>query len=572
MDNIEAIGNTGSHNSEQWASLSYEKINQLTDIVEVQQAIIRWAVELLQASNGELFLWDPEKNVLRFSFPHGSEKFDGVTVKPGEGLAGRVFLSGEPLVVSHYDTWEGRLEVFDSAGFNAATLAVPLKWRERTIGVLVMDGVAGQRKFTNEDVHLLNVFGSLSAITLENARIFAGLQENSQKIQQTLEREVAERTAELTHQTLQLQLSAQVSREITSILDIDLLLEQVVDRIGTTFGYYCVQIFLVAADKKNLVLKSSSGENGKKFIERGLTLEIGAGSINGRAACTHAALVSNDVSQDPDFFNDQRLPETRSELVVPLMIANELIGTLDVQSKQLNAFSAQDVLVFQSLGDNVSIALENARLYEKSKEMAALEERNRLARELHDSVTQSLFSMDLHARAVAINIKRNQQVAENQILELRQMMHDTLQNMRSLLYELRPVNVQSDGLIVALQKQIKHLRQEETEIEITMAVHGERRLPDEVEMDLFRIALEALRNALKHAAPSHIHVHLDMTPPGVVLEIKDDGRGFDPAVLPADRHSFGLIGMKERAALLNSTIEIQSAPDAGTLVRVQILI
>jgi signal transduction histidine kinase len=527
-------------------------------------------VELLQASNGELFLWDAEKNVLRFSFPHGSEKFDGVTVKPGEGMAGRVFLTGKPLVVSHYDSWEGRLEVFDSAGFDAATLAVPLKWNERTIGVLVMDGIAGQRTFNNDDVHLLNVFGSLSAITLENARIFAELQENAQKIQQTLEKEVAERTVELTHQTLQLQLSAQVSREITSILDIDSLLSQVVDSIGNTFGYYCVQIFLIDPQKKHLVLKSSTGEMGKKIMEKGVMLEICSQSVNGRAACAHCAVVSNDVFNDPYFSSEQLLPETRSELAVPLMIAGELIGTLDVQSRELNAFSDQDTLVIQSLGDNVSIALENARLYEQSKEMAVLEERNRLARELHDSVTQSLFSMDLHAKAVAINIKRNQQAAEKQIVELRQMMHDTLQNMRSLLYELRPVNMQSDGLVLALRKKILYFQQEESEIEITFNVTNERRLPEAVETGLFRIALEAVRNALKHAAPSHIHLALDMTPMCVALEIVDNGRGFDPAVLSPDRHSFGLIGMQERAELLNGTIEVNSKPDKGTSVRVQV--
>ncbi|NIQ80052.1 MAG: GAF domain-containing protein, partial [Anaerolineae bacterium] len=111
-----------------------------------------------------------------------------------------------------------------------------------------------------------------------------------------------------------------------------------------------------------------------------------------------AAMV-NDVSQDPRYVADERLADTRSELVIPLRIGERVLGTLDVQSAQMNAFSEEDVRIMQSMGDQVAVAIENARLYDRSRTLAVLEERNRLAHELHDSVTQSLYSLVLFAGA-----------------------------------------------------------------------------------------------------------------------------------------------------------------------------
>jgi len=533
---------------------------------ELLESIVQWAVELLQSDAGEIYLWDPQRAELVLSISHGFvEVYDGIGLQPGEGMAGRILQSGEPMIIDNYDAWEGKAEVFVPTASFYANLGVPMKWRGQTIGVLALDADSRKRVFGQDDVRLATLFANVATVAIENARLYERLQERSERLQHTLEQEVAQRTAELAHRALQLETSAHVSREITSILDIDQLLTRVVELISKAFGLYHVQVFLVDPGEDSLILRASSSDVSPRFHR----LEIGPGSLNGRVAQTNEPLLANDVSRDPRFLADELLPDVRSELVVPLLVGERAVGTLDVQSALLNAFSEEDMLVFQSLGNQIAIAIQNARLYERSREMAVLEERNRMARELHDSVTQSLFSIDLHARAIATLQKRDLQRAEENVQQLRQITHDTLQEMRSLIFDLRASALEDIGLVPALRQQMQRWRRPDGP-ELVLRAIGERRLPAEVERGLYRIAQEAIRNAVKHAGAGRIEAVLAMGSEQVALSVTDDGRGFDQASLPADRRAFGLIGMKERAQLLNGSIEIVSQPGAGTRVKVRV--
>jgi len=547
----------------------FRDITTHLEMSELLKAIVEWAADLLRTYAAEIYLYDQGREELRLVIGYGSE-YIGATLKPGEGMVGKVFQSGEPMIVDDYQTWEGKTPVFETTPPFTTVLVVPLKWRKWVIGALAIVADARRRTFNQDDVRLATLFAKLAAVTIKNAQLYEELQSRMEEQRRILAQQVAERTAELAHRALQLETSAQVSREITSILDIDDLLIRVVELIREAFSYYYVQIFLVDQGTNRLVLQAGSGQIGRQFKSQGKSLEIGATSLNGEVAQTNEALIVNDLSHEPRYLAEELLPDTMSELVIPLRVGRQVIGTLDVQSAKPNAFSEVDLLVIQSLGDQVAIAIENARLYDRSRELAVLEERNRLARELHDSVTQSLFSLDLHARAVATYLKRDPQQAEAQIQELRQITHDTLQEMRSLIFDLRPFSLEDIGLVPALRQQIEHLRRPNGP-EFVLDVRGERRLSAEVEQGLFRIAQEALRNAVKHTGARHIAVALTMDPGHVTLCVTDDGRGFDPESPPADRRAFGLIGMRERAELLDGDFEIISQPGAGTRVEVRVL-
>jgi len=537
---------------------------------DLLKSIVMWAVELLRADAGEIYLWDKEEQELRLSISHGFiESYAGLTLKPGEGLAGRVFQSGEPMIVDDYLAWEGKSSAFESHPPFIAVLELPMKWQGQTIGVLAIDADTRKRTFDQDDVRLATLFANVAAVAIENARLYEELEDRSERIRLILEQEVAQRTAELAHRALQMETCAQVSRQITSILDIDELLTRVVELIGESFGYYSVHIFLVDPEMSRLVLHASNGEKDWSFESQGLTLQIGPGSLNGEVAQTNEALIVNDVMHDPRYLFLEQLPDTKSELIIPLRVGQQVVGTLDVQSKETNAFSQEDMLVIQSLGDQVAIAIENARLYERSQELAVLEERNRLARELHDSATQSLFSLDLHARAIATYMKRDPQRAEDQIQQLRQITHEALEEMRSLIFDLRPSLLEDMGLVAALRKQIERLRRPDGP-QLVLQVKGERRLPAEVEQGLFRIAQEALSNAIKHSGARRVVVTQTAESRRVTLCVTDDGRGFDPASGPADRRAYGLIGMRERTELLNGNLELCSKPGGGTQVIVSV--
>jgi len=264
---------------------------------------------------------------------------------------------------------------------------------------------------------------------------------------------------------------------------------------------------------------------------------------------------------------DSSLPDTNSELVVPLRVGVRIIGTLDVQCTG-NSVRRGDVLVIESLADQVAIAIENARLYELARERATLGERNRLAHELHDSVTQSLWGVHLHAKAAETYLDQDTEKAKQQIQRIRVATQDTIQQMRSLIFDLRPVDAPEDiGIVLALQRQIEILQRSEGAA-IKLEARNARRLSGATERGIYRITLEAIRNAIKHASAQEIQVSVAMHPDSVEVVVTDDGQGFDPTRAPADSRAFGLIGMEERARQLGAEFGIDSDPGAGTRVQV----
>ena len=534
------------------------------------QSIVEWAVELLRADAGEIYLWDQTREELRLSIGYGFvEVYSGVILKPGEGLAGRVIQSGEPMIVADYLSWEGRSAVFKSHPPFITVLAVPMRWQEQPVGVLTIDADRRQRTFNQDDIRLGAIFANLAAVAIENARLYKVLQNRADKLEQALKREVTERTAELAQRALQLETSALVSREITSILDIDKLLTRVVELISETFGYYSVLIFLVDRKTNRLVLRSASGEIGQGLKQQGVSLGIGPGSLNSEVAQTNEAIIVNDVGREPRYLAFELLPDTKSELVLPLRVGERVLGTLDVQSDKSHAFSAEDMLVIQSLGDQVAIAIDNAYLYDRSRELAILEERNRLARELHDSVTQTIFSMTLAAEGARILLARDPSRVSARLDRLHELAQGALNEMRSLIYQLRPVTVTKAGLITALSQHILE-RQRQDGLAITLQVDGEGDIPSDWETALFRIIQEALNNVIKHAQTDQAEITLSFTPEAVLLLIVDHGLGYTPDALNQGASGLGLTSMRERAEIIGGTFTITSRPGAGTTIRVEV--
>jgi signal transduction histidine kinase len=205
----------------------------------------------------------------------------------------------------------------------------------------------------------------------------------------------------------------------------------------------------------------------------------------------------------------------------------------------------------------------------QAEALAVVEERNRLARDLHDSVTQALYGLTLSAEAAARQLAAGQtDVATNQLRDLRETAQSALQEMRLLIFELRPPVLEEEGLAAALQARLQAV-EGRVGLATTLAVEGDGRLPPQIESELDRITQEALNNALKHAQAQRIAVQLRQDDQTVALEIADDGVGFDPAA-NASRGGLGLRGMAERAARLGGHLAVESRPGEGTRVRVEV--
>ncbi len=256
-------------------------------------------------------------------------------------------------------------------------------------------------------------------------------------------------------------------------------------------------------------------------------------------------------------------------LGVPLVIKDRLYGTLEVYYREPKEFSPDDIELAVAVGDQVALAVENARLRTQASQGAVVAERERLARELHDSVTQSLYSLTLLAEA-------SQRLAGVGDLEpvreytarLGEIAQQALREMRLLVYQLRPLVLRREGLVGALQQRLDAV-EKRAGVHARLFVEGWRELPADVEDGLYGIAQEALNNALKHAAPKTVMVRLQADAQTVSLEVQDDGRGFEPTGV-SDKGGMGLANMRQRAERLGGSFSVISAPGGGTTVRVEL--
>jgi signal transduction histidine kinase len=266
-------------------------------------------------------------------------------------------------------------------------------------------------------------------------------------------------------------------------------------------------------------------------------------------------------------------PDMRSFLGVPIVAPEGVIGAFYLTEKEgadAVDFTASDQEVIELLAAHAAIAIANARLYERSRELSILSERNRLALELHDAVSQKLFSLVLTAEAAGTLLDRegDAAAARAQVAKVQESAREALDELRSLIFELRPPDLLRDGLCGALRKHVEVVRAlQPGDIELELDADLET---DPVRArEILRIAQEALGNALRHANAEHVWVQLTDADGHVVLEVRDDGVGFDPDAAAVRSRRLGLTSMEERAERLGGRLSVESAPGAGTTVRLE---
>jgi signal transduction histidine kinase len=261
---------------------------------------------------------------------------------------------------------------------------------------------------------------------------------------------------------------------------------------------------------------------------------------------------------------------------VPLTIEDDLYGAVTLYYEQRREFSDEEIDLVVSFADQVALAVENARLRDEVKKAAVTAERNRLARDLHDAVTQTLFSSSLIADVLPRIWEANPEEGRRRLEELRQLTRGALAEMRTLLLELRPaalVGAELSDLLHQLADSITGRARVPVSVEIEGAAEslfheeGQRKLPVDVKVALYRIAQESLNNVAKHAGATQATVSLQFQPDRVNLRIRDDGSGFDVESVPPD--SLGLGIMRERAQAIGAALNIDSQVGRGTEVEVQ---
>jgi signal transduction histidine kinase len=260
-------------------------------------------------------------------------------------------------------------------------------------------------------------------------------------------------------------------------------------------------------------------------------------------------------------------PEMTDFLGVPVRHRGEVLGNLFLSGSRAGAFTAADQRAVETLAAYAGVAIANARLYRQAQELATVEERGRVARELHDSVSQRLFSMVYEARAAALQAETAG--AREALERLEQGASAALQEMKALVHAVRPKSLERDGLEATLRDHVEALRRAHGAA-IELRVQGLPCLTPSQDLALLRIAQEALYNALRHAPGARVRVALEQAEAEARLSVRDWGPGFSVAALPRARRTMGLATMRERAAAVRAALEVDSAPGRGTEVRVRL--
>jgi len=376
---------------------------------------------------------------------------------------------------------------------------------------------------------------------------------------QQLEQRVAHRTRALS-----------ALYDVTAVASESLELEKVLERslgrvlavMNTPAGF--IHLFDEARERLNLQAWQGLPAN---QIDQISTAPLGSGLI-GWVIEQAKPVVIPDLAAGPQplFSTANNMP---TYLGVPMRVRGNIIGVLSVLAETGRQFDPEEVALFDSMADQIGVAVENARLYRQAEQLAVMNERSRLARDLHDSVTQSLYSATLLAEAgrrgaVAGDTDR----AADYLGQVSEAMQQALKEMRLLVYELRPPALENEGLVGALQHRLDAV-EGRAGVQTQLLLTGSPELPVSVEEGLYYIAQEALNNALKHAAATQVTIRLTSDDHEVTLVIEDNGIGFDPQSL-SNHAGMGLVNMQERADKLGGTLTLDTATGRGTRVNLRL--
>ncbi len=468
--------------------------------------------------------------------------------------AWRAIHQGQPIQVVDVEsdpTMAALLPLVRAEGYRSL-LAVPLNVPHGSPAVLVVYR-ADVHRFSAEEVDLVSSFANHAAMALENATLFSLTDEELQK------------------QVRSLGALNQIVLTATQTLVLDDVLNNALEAVVQVMGVEAAWIHLLGEGETTLRLRAQRGFS-PTFAEKVAEMEVGAG-LTGWVAETGQPLFVQDIVQDERLFTHTAADEgLRSFAAVPLQAKETVVGVLAVATRTDRRFSATELELLSAVGSQIGIAVVNARLYQRSRQAAILEERNRLAREIHDSLAQGLTGIIVQLEAMERLAQRRPDQALQSLQRAKDLARHSLQEARRSVWGLRPRALEDLSLDEALNRFVENMCGDGGP-RVTFGVTGPKRaLSPDVELNLFRIAQEALSNVQRHAHARSAQVQLDYEGSQVRLVVKDDGIGLpvtDFAELSGDRdHRFGLVGMRERVSLLGGEMQIKRSSTGGTQIEV----
>jgi signal transduction histidine kinase len=510
---------------------------------DVLQALVDVATDVLKSDMTSVLVWDEHHEQL---IPGATRGFKPEVVarmahKPGEGVTTIVAMTGQPIAVEDALT-DPRVahRITDAEGIRSL-LHVPIKVNGEVFGVFGINYLQPRRLAGDEERVLLGL-AHRAAVAIEHARLFT---ESQQRLHELEALYLADETL---HSSLRLNDVLQALAKVaTDVLQADKSSVHVWD-----------------AERTALIVAASRGYSAESVAQPLLPGRDFA--IN--FATDPRMVTLQDARNDPGISPTLRQIVERdgieAAIAAPISVGGQMFGLFGAAFCTRHTVTEEERRLVLALAQRAGLAIQNARLFEQAQQVATAEERQRLARELHDAVTQTLFSASLIAEVVPRLWERNPDEGRRRLDELRRLTRGALAEMRTLLLELRPAAL-VETPFGHLVRQLGEAASSRANVSVDVDIDGEEwALPPEIQIALYRIAQEGLNNIGKHAAAGRVQVTLRWTVDALNMCVQDDGRGFDPKATPPGHLGVGI--MHERARAIGARLRIDSRLGAGTRV------
>jgi two-component system sensor histidine kinase DevS len=468
----------------------------------------------------------------------------------GKGLIGELMNAKEPLRVPVIENHPRSYGFPPHHPQMTSFLGVPIRTGERQLGQIYLTDKIGAAEFNEDDEKIIQMLAAYAAAAIQNARLYKHLKE----------RDIA-----LTRRSEDLTLMNDFASTLTASLELDEILNKTLALVMNYMKVEAGEIFLLEDDQKTLRLVLHRGQAAEAFWTRN-RFKMNEGFI-GLVAKNREPIISHNLANEAHFLRDSVVKAGFRQIAcIPLESTENMVGVLSVATRNKSPIDERDIRLLTAVANWAALAIENARLHQNARRLAVLEERERIGMDLHDGIIQSIFGVGLSLENISHLVKENPRKAQEGIKHTIDDLNQTIRDLRAYILDLRPRQLNGEGLMDGLRRLITEYRAHTlAEAVLTGPKESLDDMPQSHALAMFHICQEALANAAKHAAAKRVEVSVWVTSDRVLMEIKDNGRGFEVEKMNSSL-GHGLANMQTRARNVGGEVDISSARNEGTTV------
>ncbi len=531
------------------ASLELVKDVSLETLLE---RIAATACEQADARYAALGVLDEDGNLKKFiTVGMSTDHIKRIDHPPvGLGLIGELMDTEQPLRVPVIAEHPHSIGFPPNHPHMTSFLGVPIRTADHQLGQIYLTDKIDAPEFTADDERIIQMLATYAAAAIQNARL----------VEQMKVRDLT-----LTRRNVDMALLNGIATTLTSSLELDEILNKTLGQVMTYMKMEAGEIFLLEEDGETLRMVLHRGQAAEVFWTRNV-FKVGEGYI-GYVAENRKPVISHDLTSDMRIMRDAVVKAGfRQMACVPLLSGENLMGVMSVHTRRSDPIDERSVQLMAAVGNWAGLAIENAHLHQNARRLAVLEERDRIGMDLHDGIIQSIYAVGLSLESAYHDLQEGRNDPRERVQHAIDGLNQAIRDIRAYILDLRPRQLGSDGLMNGLKRLVLEYRANTfSEVSLTGPETDLNDLPQTRAGALFHICQETLANTAKHAKAKSVQILVWATDERVLLEIRDDGKGFDLEKMTTTI-GHGLANMQTRARAAGGEVDISSTIGEGTTV------